>query len=987
MKQTLYVFLTIAIYQVSAQSYIPNQHPDFYYNQAIAHYQSGDYKVAKHLLDEYLVDKTTPEALYYRAMSAIKSEQKSGEHYVRSFLEDYPLHPLAHKAQFELAHNHFKLRKYQAAALAYSSIDHKNLDKKQREQAYFEKGYSFLRMKVNTQAKESFQAANELKGDYKYSSAYYLGTLSEGKDAERLFLEASESEEWKMRAAVYLSQTYLSLGEYEKLEKWNTPLLNQDKTVENYDLHIYTAEANYRQKKYRPAIRLYSTGIALGARKPDSETLFKLGHSYYEVGEKQNAIEQLKKSGLNETKTGQASAFQLGRIYTELGQFANAQHAYEIAGASNHDPAIQEEAKFLAAKISIKLEQYGQAIQKLEGFIKDYPSSPRLNEANELLSSAYLNTSNFDLVINHFEKSGSTSPVLKKNYQKVTLIKGMQSFSDRQIASAINYLQKSVNTPIVMQLQVEGYYWLGECYFVQGEILKAKGAYEKARSLDGLHGLSDYGLGYIAYNEKQYAEAKANFQAFLRKDRTSKFRPDATLRMADCDYALKNYDASLSGYSGLIGSLVAQDYVNFQMGLIHELNGRTDQAISAFRKVVVLPNSTYRDNALFQIGQTYFESARFDDAKVAFTSYIDQFPGEPAAVTARQKRGQCNFNLGKMSDAKNDYIYVLDNHIQHPAAQNALLGIQELQKQGQNINFDKYLEAYRAAHPDDSSLASIEFEQAKTLYFAQNYSGAITQFETLLSKNKESAFKEEIIYYLGDSYQRSGNAASANKYYEMIIGMAPSDYLNRVLEKRGRLLLETDQADKAIQNYNMLKNQSKNRKETYLAAEGLMKAEYLLKKPDACIERAREIINAEWKPSNAENQAFLYIGKSYQLKSNYAEAVDEYLKVINGSTDELAAEAKYRIAEIQYLEGKHQLSIESLFQLNSSYGTYQNWVGKSFLLIADNYLKMNELLQAKATLNSLIDNFPDEKVKSEARQKLNEVNRQQQTQVVKDTLR
>jgi tetratricopeptide (TPR) repeat protein len=293
---------------------------------------------------------------------------------------------------------------------------------------------------VNVQAKESFQAANEIKGEYRYSSAYYLGTLSEGKDAERLFLEASESEEWKMRAAVYLSQTYLSLGEYEKLEKWNTPLLNQDKTVENYDLHIYTAEANYRQKKYRPAIRLYSTGIALGARKPDSETLFKLGHSYYEVGEKQNAIEQLKKSGLNETKTGQASAFQLGRIYTELGQFANAQHAYEIAGASNHDPSIQEDAKFLAAKISIKLEQYGQAIQKLEGFIKEYPASPRLNEANELLSSAYLNTSNFDLVINHFEKSGSTSPVLKKNYQKVTLIKGMQSFSVRQIASSINFL-------------------------------------------------------------------------------------------------------------------------------------------------------------------------------------------------------------------------------------------------------------------------------------------------------------------------------------------------------------------------------------------------------------------------------------------------------------------------------------------------------------------------------------------------------------------
>jgi TolA-binding protein len=315
------------------------------------------------------------------------------------------------------------------------------------------------------------------------------------------------------------------------------------------------------------------------------------------------------------------------------------------------------------------------------------------------------------------------------------------------------------------------------------------------------------------------------------------------------------------------------------------------------------------------------------------------------------------------------------------------LGVQELQKQGQSIDFDTYLAAYRAAHPDDANLASIEFEQAKTLYFAQNYSGAISQFEGLLAKNKESAFKEEIIYYLGDAYQRMGNTNAANTYFEMIIAMAPSEYLNRVLEKRGRLLLETQQGEKAIQNYTMLRTQSKNRKDTYLASEGLMKAAFLLNKWTDCIARAQEIINLEWKPSNAESQAYLFIGRSNQMSGKNANSLDEYLKVINGSTDELAAEAKYRIGEIQYSEGKYQTSIETLFQLNSTYGAYQNWVGKSFLLIADNYLKMNELLQAKATLNSLIDNFPDEKVKNEARQKLSIINKQQQAQVVKDTLK
>ena len=62
-------------------------------------------------------------------------------------------------------------------------------------------------------------------------------------------------------------------------------------------------------------------------------------------------------------------------------------------------------------------------------------------------------------------------------------------------------------------------------------------------------------------------------------------------------------------------------------------------------------------------------------------------------------------------------------------------------------------------------------------------------------------------------------------------------------------------------------------------------------------------------------------------------------------------------------------------------------VGQSFLLIADNYLKMNELLQAKATLNSLIDNFPDESIKQKARRKLDQINQLAEQETVNDTIR
>ncbi|MCP4458027.1 MAG: tetratricopeptide repeat protein, partial [Cytophagales bacterium] len=514
-----------------------------------------------------------------------------------------------------------------------------------------------------------------------------------------------------------------------------------------------------------------------------------------------------------------------------------------------------------------------------------------------------------------------------------------------------------------------------------------KTSYLRARSIDGANPLPEYGLGYLTYNEQSYGQAKNYFQTFLRKAGGGhSFDSDASLRIADCNYALKNYSEALSGYNSLKGKNVAQDYLFFQIGLIHQLNARTSEAVTSFEQVVRMDNSTYRDNAMFQSAMSYFENANFSKAEDVFSNFIKHYADENLAPYARLKRGLCYFNQSDYSKASKDYLFVLDNHISHPAAQNALLGIQELQKQGESIDFENYLALYKEAYPDDSSLESIEFEQAKNLYFAQNYTKAISQFETLLAKNSKGAFKEDIIYYLADANQRNGSLTQANRYYEQIIAMAPSRYLNRSLDKRGRLLLETEQGREAVENYNLLANHSKNRKEEYLANEGLMKAYYQLENWDASIEAAKDIVIASWKPSNAENQATLFIGKSLASKRDYNRATDEFLKVINGTTDELAAEAKYRIAELQFSQDQHQQSLETLFQLNSNYAAYQDWVGLSFLLISDNYLKMNELLQAKATLSSLIENFPDQKIKQKAQIKLSEIDQQQIEDVEKDTL-
>ena len=127
--------------------------------------------------------------------------------------------------------------------------------------------------------------------------------------------------------------------------------------------------------------------------------------------------------------------------------------------------------------------------------------------------------------------------------------------------------------------------------------------------------------------------------------------------------------------------------------------------------------------------------------------------------------------------------------------------------------------------------------------------------------------------------------------------------------------------------------------------------------------------------------------KNEYQKGNLEKAKDHFITTINKAKDQYGAEAQYLLAKIQYEQEKYDSSLETLFDLNDKFNNYDQWVGKSFLLIAENYIAKDEIFQAKATLNSLIDNHPMESIKEKAKKKLKELkNKEQKKQQSVDTV-
>lgn len=118
----------------------------------------------------------------------------------------------------------------------------------------------------------------------------------------------------------------------------------------------------------------------------------------------------------------------------------------------------------------------------------------------------------------------------------------------------------------------------------------------------------------------------------------------------------------------------------------------------------------------------------------------------------------------------------------------------------------------------------------------------------------------------------------------------------------------------------------------------------------------------------------LYAGQAYLQKGDTTAAVREFNYTVTNTKTITAAEAKYNIARIQYLKGQYKASQKTCFELVKDLPNYDYWVTKTFVLLADNYVALKDIFQAKATLQSVIDNYKgDDDILPAAKQKLDQL--------------
>lgn len=988
----LFLVFLITASIVNAQDQLSQSRAEYLFQKGTDLVIHRNYGAARKVFGEFLeeaspTDPRRGEAEYYLAYSALNLGNADGEKLIDNFVTRYPSNPRAATAYFDLANFFFTQKNYSRAIQYFKRVDFPALTQSQQNEAHFNWGYSYFNLRQLDEALEQFNFVKRLATVFSPAANYYAGFIEYGngmyEEALTDLQKAELNESYAGVVPYLISNVYYRQKRYDELIAYATAVADRKNLQNKGEISMLVADAYYFKRDYTKAAEAYDVHLLENPRREESPVLFRTGFANYSINQDTKAITYLSQAASGKDTTRYYASYYLGILYLKQGEKSLAINAFNVAAQAT-DTQLAEEGAFQFGKVQYDAGNAERAIDHFETFLTRFPASSHIVEVKELLAQAYINGNNYHKAIEYIEALPSRSRHINQAYQKATYLLGAELFNKNKYADAAANFEKSLRHPEDIGFVALASYWAGETYSIGRKYPQAIRHYERVlaagRKVENeLLQKTRYAIGYAHFNMQAYDKALPHFRAFVDAgNRSTPGFVDGLIRLADCYHDAKRYDDALSVYQRArsIGS-PDNDYVLLQTGVISGVQRKYAESRNLLSTLIQsYPKSTYRDEALYQRAQFDIEQGEARPAIEGFTQLIREETKSPFLPYAYMRRAAAYYNVKEYENSISDYLSILRLYPTHAVAREVLLPLQEaLTITGKSGEFEEHLNRYKAANPDSRGLETVEFETGKNFFFDQQYQKALTSLNAFVAGYPNSARLSEARYYIAESHYRMQDYARALPIYVELADDASFIFGSRVVGRVAELQFRQNRYEEAIRTFKRLETVATTKREQNNAWDGLMESYYRLGKYDSADAYARQIIQKGAVNASAQNKASLFLGKTAFARGDYESAKDEFLNTLNAARDEFGAEAKYLLAQIQYLEKNYKQSYETLLGLNKDFASYDEWVGRSFLLIADVFVAQDNFFQAKATLQSLIEHFPLQHVRDQAKTRLAEVER------------
>lgn len=728
---------------------------------------------------------------------------------------------------------------------------------------------------------------------------------------------------------------------------------------------MYFARNNYRQPYHSPLPQRYPNASR------DNIDNNRIGIIAYLAGEYERAASILSKVQPTDAFY-QSSLIGLGNIALKNGDKQAALTAFQKAAQLNYDQEVKADGLFNYGKILYELDSVRDALQPLQEYIalnfKDQSTEQGKETTEARITQVLTGTSNFQAGVYLLESFKNREEKAEMIYQKVTYYRGMEFYNERAFENSISMFMRSEKVPFDPEMAALATYWKAEAMYEVRKYGEAVDNFSKFLQLPAarntsVYNYANYALAYAAFRINRYNVAAQYFERFLASEEGSldkKIRHDVIARLGDSYLSTRNYGRANEYYSQLISEKAPnEDYALFQQGIIKGLQGDNEGKLSTLRAVVEqFPNSNYADDVAFEIPYLSFTTGDYESAISGLQQMIKRYPRSSYVPRALMTIGLVQYNNNDNEAAMATFQKVVEEYSTTSEAAQAMLSIENIYlDQGDATSYIHYAMSNNIADLSVSEQDNLAFQAGRTLFARGQYGPAVEAINAYFDKFPKPRQEKHARYIRGVSLYHTGHPREALHDLNIILNDWTSQYTEQTLMTVAALYLSLKEYNEAIVHLKKLELNSDYKKNYGYAVTNLMICYYELGDFEQ-MENYVELIKNYDKASEAEiATAHLYSAKASLAKEDKATAVKELnLAALKGKSA-ASAEARYRVAMMQYENKEYSKAQKSAFDVIENMDEQDYWVAKSFILLADTYARKGDAVQARSTLESVIENY------------------------------
>lgn len=973
------------------------------YKSGIELYERGKYVAASHQFgkveavatrsilqedEQAEVSLIKEKSRFYQAVCALEIGNSDAENLFFKFIRDYPTSAFSKAAYYQVGRSYFALKNYDKAIEWFRKLDGGSLSGREHNEYRFKLAYSLFMKADYAAAKPMFEKLKNEHSPYTQSAIYYYAYIAytdhEYKTALSEFERLKGSKTYQSSYPYYIASLYYLDKRYDDVLSYALPILETTHQENETDLlriigASYFAKGDLdKAKVYYDRYQDQDQGKTQG-----NQDNYNIGYIAFKNGDYNKAIRELER--MDETDAYyQSGMITLGDAFIKKGNKESARNAFFRASKLDFDPELKEVGLLNYAKLSYELEFHQVALEATQEFLDTYKQSDKNDEAKTLLAEILLSTKNYTQAVDILESIPNRSQQANTAYQKVTYYRGLEHYNERAFENAISFFMRSEQYPNDKEIQALATYWKAEAMYEVRKYDEAVTNFDRFLSYPAapqteVYHYANYALAYAAFQNESYQTAANYFNRFIAgKDIDKNTRLDALARLGDSYFSLRNYQRASHYYNQLISEKApSQDYALFQIGIIQGLEGDMDTKIQTLNKLQeIYPNSLYADNASFEIPYSYFLKGDFDTAITGLEAMVEQYPRSSYVPRALVTIGLVQYNKKEDDAAIKTFQRVIEDYSTTDEAKQALKAIE-------NIYIDRgdaqgYLEYALTTNIGNLSTAEqdgVTFQAASGLFSRGEYEATVEAVNAYFDKFPKPIQEKYARFIRAESLYQLGKPEEALHDYNIILNDWTSPYTERALISVSNLYMEQQQYNEAVASLKKLELTAEYKSQYGFAVTNLMRCYFHMGDADETLKYAGFVKDYE-KASEAETAlAYLFAGKAYLMQDNKSSAKKEFAQAMEMSQTVVGAEAKYNYGQIQYEEKAYKEAQETAFDLIKNMPSHDYWVAKSFILLADTYLALDDEFQAKSTLESIIENYEGEDdIIPSAKERLEKIN-------------